>query len=222
MSLLWRPQPLLRVAGPFDHPDWLFELKHDGFRALAHVDGSGCRLVSRNGHTFGQWPALREDVASSLAARRAVVDGEVVCLREDGNSDFLALLFRRSQPYYYAFDLLAIDGKDLRARPLAERKRRLRDVIRPGASRLRYVDHLDATGVALYTAVVAADAEGLVGKWTAGGYHTDGMTTSWVKVKNRAYSQMEGRHELFASRRGADGRRNKTAYHLDKAATTAW
>jgi bifunctional non-homologous end joining protein LigD len=223
VSILWRPQPLLRVAEPFDHPDWLFELKHDGFRALAHVDRSTCRLVSRSGHVFGQWPQLCEEVAQSVRARRAVLDGEVVCLREDGNSDFNALLFRREWPYYYAFDLLSVDGKDLRALPLTERKRRLKDLMPFVTTRLRYVDHVDERGSDLFVAVCNADAEGVVAKWSRGTYHADGATTSWVKVKNRTYSQMEGRHQLFNERRG--GRRPSRplpAYRLDRAAGIAW
>jgi bifunctional non-homologous end joining protein LigD len=221
VSLLWRPQPLLRVAEPFDHPDWLFELKHDGFRALAHVDRSGCRFVSRNGHVFGQWPVLCDELVQALHRRSAILDGEVVCLRDDGNSDFNALLFRRGRPVFYAFDLLAIGGRDLRSSPLLERKRRLRDVLTVPVPMVRYVDHVDARGADLFAAVSRADAEGIVGKWMLGSYHSDGVTTSWVKVKNAAYSQMAGRHELFADR-GGSARRSKPSYRLDRAVTIAW
>ena len=209
------------MAEPFDHPDWLYELKHDGFRAFAHVDGSTCRLVSRNGHVFGQWPDLGAEIAQALHARRAVLDGEVVCLRSDGNSDFNALLFRGGLPHFYAFDALSLGSRDLRSRPLVERKRRLRDVMPHASTRLRYVDDVRARGSELFRAVCAADAEGVVGKWVSGTYHTDGTTTSWVKVKNRGYSQMEGRHELFAERGAARTRRTPT-YRLDRAVAVAW
>jgi bifunctional non-homologous end joining protein LigD len=221
VSLLWRPQPLLRVAEPFDHPDWLFELKHDGFRALARVDHDTCTLVSRRGHVFQQWPQLAEELAHSVRARKAVLDGEIVCLRPDGNSDFNALLFRRESPYYYAFDVLSVDGEDLRGLPLLERKRRLHELIPFVPTRLRYVDHLERRGVDLFRAVCRADAEGIVAKWTTGAYHCDGLTTSWVKVKNRAYSQMEGRHELFAER-GRGRRGSRPSYRFDRTAAAAW
>jgi ATP-dependent DNA ligase len=94
--------PLIRVKQPFDHPDWLFELKHDGFRALAIIEGHGCSLVSRRGYVFKQWPQLVEELAHTVRARHAVLDGEVVVLRRDGSSDFNSLLFRREWPYYYA------------------------------------------------------------------------------------------------------------------------
>ena len=79
-----RPMPLLRLPEPFDHPDWLFEVKHDGFRALAHIDGHHCDLVSRNGHTFKHWPQLCEELAHAVKAHDAVIDGEIVCLDARG------------------------------------------------------------------------------------------------------------------------------------------
>jgi ATP-dependent DNA ligase len=121
--------PLLRLPEPFDHPDWLFEVKHDGFRALAHIDGHHCAVVSRNGHTFTHWPHLCEELAHAVKAHDAVIDGEIVCLDGRGRSNFKSLLFRREWPYFYAFDLLAVDGEDLREWPLIERKRRLRRLI---------------------------------------------------------------------------------------------
>src|SRR5688572_25949493 len=79
-------------------------LKHDGFRALAIVDGHQCRLVPPRGHVFKQWPQLARELAHTVKAGHAVLDGEVVCLRPDGSSDFTALLFRRDPPYFYGFD----------------------------------------------------------------------------------------------------------------------
>ena len=197
----FRPMPLLRVPRPFDHPEWIFELKHDGFRALAHVDGGRCTFVSRRGHVFLQWPQLAEEIAHAARARRAVLDGEVVCLGPDGRSDFHALLFRRRRPVFYAFDLLSLEGEDLRARPLAERKRLLRRLVPRGGMRLRYVDSVKGEGGGLYRLACAHDAEGVVAKWSRGAYIADGATTSWLKIKNPGYSQAEGRHELFATRR---------------------
>lgn len=215
-----RPMPLLRAPEPFDHPDWLFELKHDGFRALAIVEGHRCRLVSRRGHVFRQWPQLAEELAHAVKARHAVLDGEIVALRPDGRSDFNALLFRREWPHFLAFDLLELDGEDLRARPLVQRKRALRRLLARtrSASRLRYLDHLVGRGRELYAAACAVDAEGIVAKWARGPYRADGATTSWLKVKNPAYTQMEGRHELF-DRRNADAARHgrRQTYRLDPA-----
>ena len=79
---------LLRVPEPFDHPDFIFEPKLDGFRALAHVRGHRCELVSCNAHTFTQWPQLAEEIAHAVRADSAVLDGEISCLEPDGRTQF--------------------------------------------------------------------------------------------------------------------------------------
>ena len=193
--------PLLRLPVAFDHPDCLFELKYDGFRALAIVEGHHCQLVSRRRHVYTQFPQLAEELAHSVWAQQAVLDGEVVCLAPDGRSKFHSLLFRREWPYFVTFDALAIDGEDLRARPLVERKRRLRRIMPRVESRLLYLDHVDGRGVDLFREVCHRDLEGIVAKWRHGRYHDDGITTTWFKVKNPAYSQGIDRADLFAPRR---------------------
>jgi bifunctional non-homologous end joining protein LigD len=92
--------PFVRIPEPFDAPDSLFELKHDGFRALAIVEGHRCRLPSRRGHPFTQWKPLCDEMAHSVRANNAVLDGEVVCLDPDGRSNFYKLLFRRDRPSF--------------------------------------------------------------------------------------------------------------------------
>ena len=215
--------PLLRVGQPFDHPDWIFELKHDGFRAFAIIDGHHCRLVSRRGHVFKQWPYLERELAHTVKARHAVLDGEVLCLRPDGSSDFTALMFRREWPVFYAFDLLELDGHDLRGEPLRSRKRSLRRLVPRGRDwRLRYLDHVQGRGRDLFAAACARDTEGIVAKWAGGPYHTDGAKTSWVKIKNPAYTQAEGRHEFFEDRAESRPRWKPAAYRMDPAAAAAW
>jgi ATP dependent DNA ligase-like protein len=101
-------------------PDWLFEVKHDGFRALAHITGHQCELNSRNGHAFKHWPQLCQEVAHAIKARDAILDGEIVCLDKRGRSNFKSLLFRRDWPFFYAFDLVVVDGEDHRAQAATE------------------------------------------------------------------------------------------------------
>jgi bifunctional non-homologous end joining protein LigD len=215
--------PLIRVKEPFDHPDWLYELKHDGFRALAIIQGHRCTLVSRRGYVFKQFPQLAEELAHTVQAQHAVLDGEVVALRADGSSDFYSLMFRREWPHYYAFDVLRLNDEDLRGLPLVERKRRLRKLIRKDPrSRLRYLGHVRGRGQDLYAAACGRDTEGIVAKWTRGAYHTDGTKTSWVKVKNPTYSQAEGRHEFFDDRPESRPRWKPVAYRMDPAAARAW
>jgi bifunctional non-homologous end joining protein LigD len=116
--------PLTRRPEPFSHPDWLFEIKHDGFRALAYVENGTARLLSRNGNWFKSFPVLCDSLASDLRVRSAVLDGEIVCLDKQGHTQFNQLLYRRGDPCFYAFDLLFLNGRDLRKLPLIERKAR--------------------------------------------------------------------------------------------------
>lgn len=108
------PMRLSRARDPFDNPEWIFELKHDGFRALAYIEDGRCRLVSRNGHTFKGFHALCSGIVGNLAVHQAIIDGEICCLGKDGRSLFNMLLFRRGVPYFYAFDLIRLNGRDLR------------------------------------------------------------------------------------------------------------
>jgi ATP-dependent DNA ligase len=118
-------------------------------------------------------------------------------------------VFRRDWPYFFAFDLLAVDGEDLRDRPLLERKRRLRAIMPRIPSRLLYVDHVRKRGTALYREACTRDLEGIVGKWARGRYERDGVSTSWVKFKSPTYSQWKGRRELLEARQDQRQARRK-------------
>jgi bifunctional non-homologous end joining protein LigD len=126
---------------------------------------------------------------------------EICCLEPDGRNHFTNLLSRREWPYFYAFDVLSLEGKDVRALPLLERKRRLRTVMPRVETRLLYLDHIAEHGRGLFEAACERDLEGIVGKWAHGTYQSDTRRTSWLKIKNPDYSQMRDRHELFEPRR---------------------
>ena len=108
---------------------------------------------------------------------------------------------RRSPQYFYAFDLLWLNGGDHRGLSLLERKRRLREIVPVAPSPLLYVDHVVGTGVALFGAACRNDLEGIVAKRAEERYTPEQPT--WVKIKNRNYGQAEGRRELFEKRRPA-------------------
>ena len=202
---LIHPQPLVRIPDPFNDPKWIFELKLDGFRALAYIENGPCRLVSRNGHTFRRVDPLCGALAQELNVDEAILDGEIVCLDEEGRSLFNSLLFRKRTPIFAAFDLLWVDGEDLRERQLIERKKRLRRVVPqhdPQQRRhLLHVDFVWEKGTELFEVACEKDLEGVVGKWAQGSYQSDGRSTSWVKIKNPSYSQAEGRGDLFDGKR---------------------
>ena len=106
--------PLARLNAPFDHDDWIFEPKLDGFRALAYIEDGQCRLISRNRNAFKTFTALCTAIASAIP-HEAILDGEIVYLGPDGKPQFYELMRRRSPQHFYTFDLLWIDGRDLRA-----------------------------------------------------------------------------------------------------------
>jgi bifunctional non-homologous end joining protein LigD len=183
---------------PFDNPDWLFELKHDGFRALAYVERGRCRLVSRNNYHFPHWPKLCEWIASNLHAKNAVLDGELACLADNGRSIFDDLLFRRRPPIFYVFDVLWWNGADLRDMPLVQRKEFLRTRLPTEPTQILYADYVEGTGVELFRKVCEMDLEGIVAKRMNSLYRD---STRWLKIRNPNYTQKEGRKELFESRR---------------------
>jgi ATP-dependent DNA ligase len=131
---------------------------------------------------------------------KTVLDGEIVCLYKRGKPQFRDLLFHRGEPCFYAFDLLMSDGKDLRTEKLTDRKQELRRLMaKVPESRMRYADHIEQHGMALFQRVCEMDLEGIVAKHSLAPYTTERMT--WFKIKNRNYSQMEGREELFERER---------------------
>ena len=187
--------PILRQDA-FDDTDYLFELKHDGFRALAYVDHNRVRVVSRHAKTYKSFFPLCEAIAREVKCGEAVLDGEIVCLDSEGRPQFYDLLRRRGKPVFYAFDLLWLDGKDLRDLSLITRKHLLRSVVPKESAWLLYADHIDQHGMELFRLACDRDLEGIVAKYKFGAYGE-----SWWKIRNPTYSQREGRHELFDRKR---------------------
>ena len=138
---------------------------------------------------------------AELPVTNAVLDGEIVCLDPLGRSQFYQLMFHRAAPFFYAFDLLWLNGDDLRGKSLLERKRRLRSLLRTRKdSRILYLDHLERNGSGLFAKACELDLEGIVAMWKSGQYVASDRRSSWVKIKNRNYSQLERREELFERR----------------------
>jgi bifunctional non-homologous end joining protein LigD len=119
---------------PFDDPDWLFECKYDGFRALYHLERGRCRIVSRRGNVLDRFAAFGEQLATELAVDEAILDGELIAADATGRPQFYELLRRARAPSYVAFDLLWLDGADLRPLPLSERRQRLLSILPNGSA----------------------------------------------------------------------------------------
>src|SRR5881396_3316638 len=141
-----RPMRLSRRAEPFDSDEFVYELKVDGFRALAHVQDGRGELISRNGNVFRGFAELATWLAEHLHVESAVLDGEIACVDEHGRPNFRDLLFRHRQCIFVAFDLLWLNGKDLRVLPLLERKALLKKLLWRKRSRILYLDHVEADG----------------------------------------------------------------------------
>ena len=178
-----RPMLATLVDEPFNDREWLYEVKWDGFRALAYLDGSSLRLVSRNQNDLtSDFPELRA-LATHINARQAVLDGEIVALDAQGRSSFSLMQQRgdRRVPIrYYVFDLLYLDGYSLFRVDLEERKRLLNGLLSE-TEYLRYSDHFD-DGLALYRAAQEQQLEGIVAKRRRGCY-VQKRSREWLKMK---------------------------------------
>jgi bifunctional non-homologous end joining protein LigD len=188
---------LQQIPRPFDDPDWLFEIKYDGFRSLAQIENGVCRLISRKDNVYKRFVDLAKAIPADLTVDEAVLDGEIVVLDSEGKSLFYELMHSRAVPIFAAFDLLWLNGRDLRDQPLLERKRRLRKIVRKRAKRMMYVDHITQNGKAMFAEVCKRDMEGIVAKPAIGLYRNVRGETPWLKIKNPNYSQKEGRGEWF-------------------------
>jgi bifunctional non-homologous end joining protein LigD len=189
-----RPMLATLVDKPFSGPEWLFEVKWDGYRALAFLEGGSLRLVSRNQNDLtAQYPELQA-LSSFVKAKRAVLDGEIVALDEAGRPSFSLMQQRAGMTHggrrrspdravpivYYVFDLLYLDGDNLMGVDLAERKRLLAGILAE-SPRLRYSEHFD-DGLQLYAAAEKRGLEGMVAKRRSGCY-LQGRSREWLKIK---------------------------------------
>src|ERR1700690_4080990 len=213
--------PMLATAieKPFDNPDWLFEIKWDGYRAVAFIDDGRVRFVSRNQNDLtGQYPELAT-LPKFVKARRAILDGEIVALDDQGRPSFSLMQqrtgFRPGKPrrpgregvpvIYYAFDLLYLDGLDLRRLPLEQRKKLLEERI-THSNVVRFSDHYPEKGLALFEAAAQKGLEGIVAK-KRDSLYAETRSSDWLKIKITqrkecavgGYPDPEGSRSYFGS-----------------------
>jgi bifunctional non-homologous end joining protein LigD len=177
----------------FANPEWLYEIKWDGERALAFIQDGEVEFRSRSGRNITpEYPELKS-VVKQLNARKAIVDGEIVALDVDGRSDFTKIqprfgvsnppvsLQQKNPVTYYLFDLLYCDGFDLRNSPLEKRKELLQKLLRP-SDRIRYSDHVVEKGTELFEIAKERRLEGIIAKRRDSPY-IGKRTSSWLKFK---------------------------------------
>ena len=190
-----RIEPMLATIGehPFSDPNWLFEIKWDGVRALAWVEGGAVKLRSRNHIDIASRYPEMAALPKVFAGRQAILDGEIVALDERGHSSFQRLqermhvrapaekLIRETPVVYFAFDLLYCDGYDLREAPLLERKQLLGRLLH-ATQQFRYSDHQLEHGKELFELARESGLEGIVAKRADSVYVGD-RSASWTKLK---------------------------------------
>jgi len=193
-----RPMRLSGRSEPFDSDHFVYELKIDGFRALAQIEGAQGQLLSRRGNVFRGFADLAVSIAKHLGVESAVMDGEIACLDELGRPVFRDLLCRPRRCVFVAFDLLFLNGKDLRTWPLLQRKAALQKIVCGRRSRIFYLRHVDGDGRLLFEQIVAMDLEGIVCKRKDAPYKvTDKPSPHWIQIRNDRYSQAQGRQRLL-------------------------
>ena len=184
----------------FDDPDWLFEIKWDGFRVQAVVRDGEVRLFTRNLKDAETYFGRLLSPPSWIDAREAIVDGEVVALDENGAPDFSLLQERISELraggrrtsgplVYQPFDLLYHDGRSLLEVPLESRKRLLKTVLREHP-RVRFASHVDANGLAFHAAAQERGLEGIVAKLRTSRYEPGRRSNAWLKIKIRPEQEL--------------------------------
>ncbi len=174
------------VDSPPGGPQWVHEIKHDGYRLIARKERDAVRLSSRYGTDFTDTMNSIAASDASLPAESTVVDGEAVVLRGDGHSNFEALRTRAAaRATYVVFDLLLLGGRDLRQRPLEERRALLADLV-ADAEGVLFSEAISAEGDVVFDAACRMGLEGIISKRLGSPYQS-GRTRFWLKTKNQQF-----------------------------------
>jgi ATP-dependent DNA ligase len=194
MSLRERARPGLGIIEPClpspakvppSGPGWIHEIKHDGFRILARRDSAGVRLFTRNGNDFTARFPLAVAAVAALPAHSFLIDGEAIVTDDDGLAVFE--LIRRARnggaAVLCAFDLIELEGEDLRRTPIEHRKRKLAKLVRTPHPGIVVNEHYDGDGEIVFAHACKLGCEGIVSKRLGSSYRS-GRVTHWVKVKN--------------------------------------
>ena len=171
---------------PPSGPEWIHEIKHDGYRLMARRDSAGIHLITRRGNDWSDRFPLVVEAVNHLKLRSCLIDGEVVCCDERGLAIFSTLRQRRNEAraFLFAFDLLEMDGLDMRREPIETRKATLASLLRKGKPGVRLNEHIaHPNGAAVFHHACKLGAEGIVSK-RLGSRYRSGRSPDWLKFKN--------------------------------------
>ena len=174
-----------KAARPPSGPEWVHEIKHDGFRLMVRREGARVRCFTRGGHDWAdRFPAIME-AAKRLRPQSFMIDGEGIICRADGVSDFDALRIgrRAHEVTLAAFDLIELQGDDLRKEPLFNRKQRLARILSSGPEAIVYNEHITHDGPTVFEHACRLRLEGIVSKRLDAPYRS-GLVKTWLKSKN--------------------------------------
>jgi bifunctional non-homologous end joining protein LigD len=185
-GFIFPAQPVLRLKPPAG-TDWVHEIKHDGYRMIVRRDGAAVRLYSRNANDWTVRLAAIATAAKSVDAKSFTIDGEAVVLGPDGLSRFEELSRREAArtAILYAFDLIELDGEDLRHRPFLDRKAVLARLLGGIKAGILLNRHIAEDGPTVFAHACQLGAEGIVSKRVDGTYRS-GPIRVWIKVRNPA------------------------------------
>jgi bifunctional non-homologous end joining protein LigD len=181
---------------PPSGPEWIHEIKHDGFRLMSYRDASGVRLITRNGRDFSdRFPTIRL-AAAALPVQSCIIDGEVIACDDDGVAVFELIRNYRTVAWavHCAFDLLEINGEDLRKLPIEVRKQTLATLLHGSCRNIVFNQHFDGDGAIIYKHACALGCEGIVSKQLGSPYQA-GRSAHWLKIKNPAAPAVKGETE---------------------------
>jgi bifunctional non-homologous end joining protein LigD len=175
---------------------WLHEIKHDGFRVIARKDGKRVRLYSRPGDDLTRRFPLIAKTLSRLRSRSCIIDGEAVACDDKGVASFDRIRYRRhdADVFLYAFDLIELNGDDLRRDPLEIRKATLRSIVAKAGLGLRFNEHLEDDGPTVFAHACKMGLEGIVSKRKDSPYRS-GRSPDWLKMKNPAHPAVKREEE---------------------------
>lgn len=206
----------------FDSPEWIFEIKWDGYRAIAEISKSGNRLYSRNGLTFDKaYPKIFD--ALKTIRQDAIIDGEIVVFDASGKPNFQKLQnYKNSDKYliqYYVFDIIELEGKSLTGLPLIERKSILQELL-PESDAIRYCDHVEGEGKIFFAEMQKMGLEGMIAKRKKSRYLIGKRSPDWLKIKNVksqeaiivGFTDPKGSRQYFGSLLLASKKKGKLIY----------